>query len=406
MPNFKYTARDKFSKLVSGQVSASDTQDVVKRLRDMGYAVITITEVRVFYRPTVETFSFLKSVKLEEVNTFTRQLYSLQKAGIPLLSCLESIGQETENKYFQRIIGDIAADVRQGISFSEAISKQRKVFDEVYINMMKAAESGGLMVDILDRLANLIEQDIDIPSRVHAATKYPMIAFITLCLGFLVLIIFVIPRFTQLYSQFNAQLPLPTRILIGTNMLIKKFWYIVIPAVVALWFLFVRFIHSKTGRPMWDNLRLKVPVFGPLVTMLTMSRFARITAVLMKSGVPILEILQLVANSSGNVIVKRAILNIRDSVNQGRGLAEPMKATNLFPPIVIQMVSIGEQSGKVDELLLSVADYYDRETGYMIKNLTTYIEPILIFVLGIMVLIMALGVFMPMWNLIKVFKPS
>ncbi|MFH1198885.1 MAG: type II secretion system F family protein [Candidatus Omnitrophota bacterium] len=315
MPNFKYTARDKFSKLVSGQVNASDTQDVVKRLRDMGYAAITITQQYVFYRSPVEISNFFKSVKLEEVNTFTRQLYSLQKAGIPLLSCLESIGQETENKYFQRIIMDVAADVRQGISFSDAISKHRKVFDEVYVNMMKAAESGGLMVDILDRLANLIEQDIDTHSRVSAATKYPMIAFITLCLGFLVLIIFVIPRFTALYSQFNAQLPLPTRILIGINVAIKKFWYIVIPVIMAIAFLFMRFIHSKAGRPVWDNLRLKVPVFGPLVTMLTMSRFARITAVLMKSGVPILEILNLVANSSGNIIVKRAILNIRDSVN-------------------------------------------------------------------------------------------
>ena len=404
MPNFKYAARDRYSKLVSGTTAAVDAQTAVKKLSDMGYAVVTINQEHSFQK--IDLFSGFQRVRLEEINSFTRQLYSLQKAGVPLLSCLESIAMETENLHFRAVIEEIARDIKEGVSFSEALQKHKKIFDDVYVNMLKAAESGGLMVSILERLTGLIEQEIDTRARVRAATRYPMIAFVTLCLGFLVLVIFVIPRFTMLYSQFNVELPLPTRILIAVNFAVKKFWYIVIPLAAASIFLFIRFINSRVGRPLWDNLKLKAPVLGPLVSMLTMSRFSRITAVLMKSGVPILEVLNLVANTAGNIIIKRAILNIRDSVNQGRGIAEPMKATNLFPPIVIQMVSIGEQSGKVDELLLSVADYYDRETGYMIKNLTTYIEPILILVLGIMVLIMALGVFMPMWNLIKVFKPS
>ena len=166
----------------------------------------------------------------------------------------------------------------------------------------------------------------------------------------------------------------------------------------------MRFIHSEVGRPIWDNFKLKVPVFGPLITLLTMSRFARVTSTLMSSGVGILQVLDLVANTSGNIIIARAINGIKESVNQGKGMSEPMKVGNLFPPIVVQMVSIGEQTGKVDALLLSVADYYDREAGYMIKNLTTYIEPILISVLASMVLLLALGIFMPMWNLIRVFK--
>lgn len=403
MANFKYSARDKFSKLVNGMIVAGTTQEAVVKLKEMGYIPITIIETHDF--AASEILEKFKGVKLEELNTFTRQLYSLQKAGVPLLSCLEAIALQTEKRHFRMIIEEIARDIKGGLNFSDAIKKHTKIFGEIYVSMIRAAESGGIMVTILEKLTELLEQEIDTRARINAATRYPMIAFGALCAGFMILVMFVIPRFSVLYSQFNAALPLPTRILIGINVGIQKYWYIAIPVVAAIIFLFIKYIHSKQGQPYWDAFKLKIPVFGPLLSMMIMSRFSRITAVLMKSGVPILEILNLVANTTGNIIIQRAIINIRESVNQGKGMSEPMRVSGIFPPIVIQMVSIGEQSGKVDELLLSVADYYDRESGYMIKNLTTYIEPILILVLGIMVLIMALGIFMPMWNLIKVFKP-
>ncbi len=404
MANFKYKARDKFAKLVTGATLAENQAEAVKKLQEMGYVVLDISEVSEFSAENI--LRKFRRVRLEDLNTFTRQLYSLQKAGLPLLSGLEAIALQTENRYFKTVIEEISRDIRGGLSFSAALKKHSQVFDQVYINMIKAAESSGLMVDILGRLTLLIEQEIDTRSRIKASTRYPMLAFFVLCLGFLIVITFVVPRFANLYAQFNAALPLPTRIMIAVNVAVRKFWYLFILGIGGATFAFIRFINSKTGRPIWDNFKLKVPVFGPLVSMLIMSRFARVTAVLMKSGVPILEILDLVANTSGNIIIKRAIMNIKESVNQGKGISEPMKITNLFPPIVIQMVAIGEQTGRVDELLLEVADYYDRESGYMIKNLTTYIEPILIFVLAAMVLIMALGIFMPMWNLIRVFRPG
>lgn len=404
MPNFRYKARDKFSKLVIGSTIADSREDAAKKLTDMGYVPVSVSETHELGAEKIlERF---KSVGLDEVNTFTRQLYSLQKAGVPLLSSLEAIAVQMKNQYFKLIIEEIARDIKGGVSFSVGLKKHPKVFDEVYVNMMKAAEAGGLMVEILARLAELIEQEIDTRSRIKSATRYPMIAFFVLCVGFLIVVTFVIPRFASVYGQFNAALPLPTRILIGLNLVIQKFWYLFILFIVALVFGFKKFINSNFGRPIWDNFKLNVPVIGPLIQMLVMSRFARVTAVLLKSGVPILEVLSLVSGSSGNVIISRAIENIKKSVVQGKGMSEPMKVSNIFSPIVVQMVFIGEQSGKVDELLLSVADYYDRESGYMIKNLTTYIEPILIFVLAFMVLVMALGIFMPMWNLIRVFKPA
>ncbi|MBM3248611.1 MAG: type II secretion system F family protein [Candidatus Omnitrophica bacterium] len=403
MPNFKYKARDKFSKLVIGSTVADNQADAARKLTEMGYVPVSVSEIHEL--STDRILKKFRGVGLDEVNTFTRQLYSLQKAGVPLLSSLEAISVQVKNQYFKLVIEEVSRDIRGGLSFSEALKKHPAVFDEVYVNMMKAAESGGLMVEILSRLTELIEQEIDTRARIKSATRYPMIAFFVLCLGFLIVITFVIPRFAAVYNQFNATLPLPTRILIGLNLVVQKFWYIFIFIVTALIIGFRKFIASNTGRPVWDNFKLNVPVIGPLIQMLVMSRFARVTAVLLKSGVPILEVLSLVSGSAGNIIISRAIENIKKSVVQGKGMSEPMKISNLFSPIVVQMVYIGEQSGKVDELLLSVADYYDRESGYMIKNLTTYIEPILIFVLAAMVLLMALGIFMPMWNLIRVFKP-
>jgi len=404
MANFKYKARDKLAKLVTGVLSAETRDDVAKKLKDMGYVPVSIAKAaEISLGDILKRF---KRVKSDELNAFTRQLHSLQKAGVPLLDSLEAVAIQTKNQYFKITIEEIMRDIRGGSSFSQSLEKHEDIFDNIYAGMIRAAEASGRMVEVLERLSELIDRETEIRMKIKSATRYPLIALGVLCLGFLVVITFVIPRFAGLYDKFNTALPFPTRILISTNIIIKKFWYLFILILGGLTVAFRYFIKSKAGRALWDNFKLNVPVFGPLVSMLVMSRFARVTAILMKSGVPILEVLDLAAISSGNSIIIRAIQNIRESVRQGKGISEPMKVSNLFPPVVTQMVAIGEQSGKTEELLLSVADYYDREAAYMINNLTTYIEPILIFILAVMVLIMALGIFMPMWNLIKVFKPS
>jgi MSHA biogenesis protein MshG len=302
-------------------------------------------------------------------------------------------------------VEEISRSIRGGLSFSAALKNHSQIFDDIYVSMVKAAETGGNLVEILEKLCALLERDIDTRSRIKAATRYPMLAFLTLCLGFLIVVTFVIPRFAAIYGQFNAELPLPTRVLIAISIALRKFWYLFILAAAGVVFAFVRFTRSSFGRPLWDNFKLKVPVVGKLMMMLVMSRFARVTAILMKSGVPILEVLDLVGGTSGNIIITRAIIQIKESITQGKGMSEPMKVGGLFPATVVQMVSVGEQTGRIDELLLNVADYYDTESTYLIKNLTTYIEPILILVLGAMVLVMALAIFLPMWNLIKIFRP-
>ncbi|MEW6101249.1 MAG: type II secretion system F family protein [Candidatus Omnitrophota bacterium] len=404
MANFKYRSRDKFSRQVTGAIEASSADEAAKKLNDMGYLPISIEAAH-----NLSAQSFLtrfKAVKLNELSAFTRQLYSLQKAGLPLLSGLTAIAEQAKNNYFRLIINEVSRDIKEGMSFSQALKKHPRVFDEVFVSMVRAAEAGGSLVEILSRLNLLIEQKMDTQNRIKAATRYPLIALSVLCLGFLIVVTFVIPRFASIYSQFNAALPLPTQALIAINLAFKKYWYLFILGIGITLSAFFRFIRSAYGRTVWDNFKLRTPVFGALTTMLIMSRFARVTATLMKSGVSILEVLDLSGRTCGNVIISRAVSNIKESVSQGRGLSEPMKVSGLFPPVVTQMVSVGEQSGKVDDLLLSVADYYDLESGYTIRNLTTYIEPLLILILAVMVLIMALAIFLPMWNLIKVFKPA
>lgn len=402
MPNFKYKARDKFAKPITGVITADSEEDTANKLRGMGYTPISVSKASEV--TTDKVMKKISSVKLHELHIFTRQLYSLQKAGVNLVSSLQAISQQTESKYFKGIIEEVLRDVQGGSTLSQAFAKHPRAFDSIYTGMIKAAEASGRMIEVLERISALIEQEIRTRSNIKSATRYPIIAFCALCIGFLIVITFVVPRFASLYAQYSADLPLPTRIMITTNLAIRKFWYIFLIAGPLIVFAFKKFINSDRGRPIWDNFKLGVPVFGPLLLLILMSRFARVTAILIKSGIPILEVLNLVAASVGNTKIVRAIDHIKESVSQGKGIAGPMRVSGLFPPIVVQMVSIGEDTGSVDELLMGVADYYDQEIEYMIKNLTSYIEPLLILVLGTMVLIMALGIFMPMWNLMQLFK--
>jgi len=404
MPNFKYKIRDKFGKLVTGTTTAENESAAVGALKEMGYIPISVTEIKSLAPQSVLTR--FNRVHPSELLAFTRQFHSMEKSGIPILSSLEALAQETKNKYFSFVISEMARDVREGSSFSATLEKHKDIFDPVYTGMVKAAESAGKLDEIFGRLNELVEHEIAINAQIKSVTRYPKIVLGSLLIGFLILVTFVVPRFATIYGQFNAPLPLPTRILIGTYEAIKNYWYIFLLAGSGLVYAFMHYINSVSGRKKWDMFKIKVPVFGKIILMLIMARFARVTALLIKSGVPILELLELSAVTVGNVVIAKAIMDIKDSVNQGKGLSAPMRASNLFPATIIQMVTVGEQSGRVDELLMSVADYYESESNYTIKNLITYIEPTLLFILAIMVLIMALGIYMPMWNLMKVVKPA
>lgn len=404
MGNFRYKIRDKHGRASTGTIEGDSKESIAKHFKQMGYVPILIEEEKPGVRNINFIQKFLSRVSQEELIVFTRQLATLQRAGVAILISLDSISEQVNSPYFKKIIKGITNDIEAGKSFSDSLSKFPSIFSNIYINMIRSGEAAGMLDDVLDKLASLLEYEQDIKMKVRQAIRYPMLVMITLSIAFPVLVLFIIPKFSALFAKFNTELPLPTKILIGLHFVLSHYWYLIILAIVVAVVAFRRFIDTPSGRYVWDNVKLKAPVFGQLLSKITLSRFSRMTSLLSSSGIPILNTLEIVKGSVGNMIIADSIDNIIEGIGQGKGIAEPMKLSGLFPGIVVQMVKIGEETGRMNELLLNVSDYYDSQVDYTVKNLTVLIEPILIFVLGIMVLTMALGIFMPMWNLISVFK--
>ena len=403
MVNFEYKARDQSGKLIRGIIGADSKNAVAVKLKLQGYIPVDIVPAE----EKLKIFQFLNRsdrVGFTELNLFTRQLFTLQKAGLPLLSSLKALREQTSHQMLQNVIDQMSREIEAGSTFSAALERHPQIFNALYFNMIKTGEVSGRLVEILERLAIMGEHEEMIRLRIKAAMRYPLIVVGAIVIGFLILITIVVPRFENLYRQFTVALPIPTQILLGIHYTITHFWWLLIIVIYCSMLLFHRWITTPEGRWWWDNVKLKIPVFGPLFLKLSMSRFGRIAGTLLQSGVPILQILDLIVEGVGNAVIAKTIHNIKISVNKGNGMVEPMKMSGLFPPLVIQMVSVGESSGKLDELLLHVSDYYDSQIDYTIKNLVSLIEPILIFILGITVLFMALGIFMPMWNLMNLFK--
>jgi len=403
MPNYQYKSRDKFSKQASGVMEAENENAVAQRLIQLGFTPVSIREVKKADRALKFSGSAIR-VKSSELNMFTRQLATLQKAGLPILLSLNALREQAQNKVFKEVISQIIRDIESGLSLSGVLEKYPKIFNGLYINMVASGEANGRLDQVLERLASLSEHDETIRLRIKSSTRYPIIVVIAMIVGFITLTILVVPRYAKIYEQYTTALPLPTQILLGINYAVTKFWWLLIILGAAAHLLFKQYLNTKIGRFRWDGLKLKVPVFGPLVLKLSISRFTRITGTLMRSGIPILKIMDIAAGSTGNEVVSKAISNIKNNVMEGKGMSEPMKVSGLFPPIVTQMVSVGEDTGKLDELLIHVSNYYDEQVDYTINNLTSLIEPILIFVLSLVVLFMALGIFLPMWNLMSIFK--
>jgi len=404
MPTFRYKARDKFGALFSGAIETSNEDAVAAQLDTLGYIPVKIEEERKSSLIGPNFLERFQPITSEDLIIFSRQLATLINAGLPFITSLDALIEQTENKRLKRLITQIRRDLEGGSSFSEALAKHPSVFDDLFVNMVRAGEAGGVLDEILDRLATLAEHDAETRARIKAATRYPKIVIAAITVAFLILVTFVVPKFAELYAGFKAELPLPTRILIGINNFIHHYWYLALLAIGAAVVGIRQYIRTPAGRFQWDGLKIKLPVFGPIFLKTALSRFSRIFGTLTRSGLPILETLEIVSKTVGNVVIAGVVDNIRDSARQGRGVVQPMRLSRIFPPTVTQMVAIGEETGKMEEMLMKVSNYYDRDVEYAIRNLSTTMEPLLLAVIGGMVLFLALAIFLPWWNLIRVFK--
>lgn len=404
MPQFKYKARDRDGTVHIGVLEASRRELVADHLSSVGLIPVQIDEQAAKAVDWAELSTGLRRVTSQDLIIFSRQLSTLVSAGIPLLQGLSAIERQTDNPRLKKVLAVIRQDIEAGKAFSEALARHPGIFNKMYVSMIRAGETAGILDEILERLASLAEHDAETRSRVKAAIRYPMIVVVAICLAFAFLVSFVIPRFAAIFSKFKTELPLPTRILIGINHAVQNYWYLILLAVALLVGGIIWYLRTPNGRWQWDRLKLKLPIFGIIFQKVALSRFARVFASMQKSGISMMLTLDIVAETVGNVVIAKSVTEMREALREGKGLVRPMEASGLFPPLVVQMVAVGEETGNIDVMLNKVSDYYDKDVDYALRNLSSLIEPILLLFVGGMVLLLALGIFLPMWDMIRLFK--
>ena len=396
MVTYAYQARDTSGKLVNGEVEAPDQQTAANILINRNLMVVVLT-------PSSSRKSGAKrrqgKVKSQELVVFTRQLATMMDAGLPLVQTLTALEEQTDSKSFKPILRHITEKVEQGDAFSQALAQHPKVFTKLFVSMVEAGETGGLLAEILDRVANYLEATARLKKKVKSAMSYPTIVCI-IALGIaLFLIVKVIPIFADIFKDFGAKLPMPTQVLIRISEIIRGYFILVTGAVGLLVFAVIKLKRTKRGTEFWDRLKLRLPVFGKLIHKIAMSRFARTFAALLRSGVPILETLRIVGQSSGNTMVEHAVEKTAASIERGDNLALALGQHKIFPPMLVRMVSAGEQTGKVDVMLEKISDFYDEEIEATLNGLTSLIEPLLIVFLGVVVGSIVICMFLPIFKL-------
>ena len=400
---YNYRARDNAGKLVRGVIEALSQDEVAKKLRRMGYAPVTISEVVAGLKLGQLEWD-LRRIKTDDIVMFNVQLANMLNSGLTIVSSLETLQKQNGNKKLGEVIGRVAQSVEAGESFSQALAEHPKVFPSLFVNMVKAGEAGGALDEVLNRYAEFAEAQASLQKKIKEALYYPII-LITAATGVIVFIATVlIPKFVAIYSRAGISLPLPTIILFGIGTGIRQFWYLIILAGVLIAFGIRKYVGTAAGRFRFDKTCLQLPILGPVVRKICISRFARTLATLLGSGVPILDSLDIVKNVVHNQVLVRVIAQMRQSVEKGERLAASLEASEEFPADTVQMIHVGEESGNLVKMLSKISDFYDRAIGYSIKKLVASLEPILLVVMGAIVAFTMASMLLPMFNMVKLLR--
>jgi MSHA biogenesis protein MshG len=402
---FAYKARNARGELVEGVLESADSGGVADQLFNTGVTPVEIV-------PTDKAATDAESgwwarlteekVRSIDVQLFSRQLYTLLKAGVPIMRSLACLQESAISKSFTRVLRDLRDSLDSGRELSAAMRRHQDVFSLFYMSMVRVGEMTGRLDEIFLRLFDHLEFDRAMRERIRTALRYPMFVVIAMVVAMAVINLFVIPAFAKVYAGFNAELPLVTRILIGVSNFTVQFWPLFLALIVGAGLAFRLFIATPDGLYRWDRFKLRVPIMGKIVLKGTMARFARSFALASRSGVPIIQALSVVAQTVDNKYIESRIEQIRDGVERGESILRASVTAGVFTPVVLQMIAVGEETGELDSLMDEIADMYEREVDYELKTLSSQIEPILITCLGVLVLILALGVFLPIWDLGKV----
>jgi type IV pilus assembly protein PilC len=401
MPTYVYTGRNQMNQAVRGERSAQNRDQLESMLRKEQVTLLSVKEKGKDI--SVPRLGASQKVKAKELAIFTRQFSVMIDAGLPLVQCLEILASQQENKYFKQVLTQIRSDVESGMTLSDSMGRHPKVFENLYVNMVAAGETGGILDVILQRLSIYIEKIVKLKSDVISALIYPTAVIVLAVAVIAVIMIVVIPAFRNIFEGLigpGERLPLPTEIVIAISGFMASYWWVMGIVIGALFFTFRSYYNTPNGRRQIDGIMLKVPIIGLILLKIAVSRFSRTLATLLSSGVPILESLDITSRTAGNVVVGDAIARVRTSIEQGQTIVEPLKASGVFPPMVCQMIAVGEQTGALDAMLSKIADFYEQEVDAAIANLLTLIEPIMIGFLGVTIGGIVIAMYLPLFALV------
>ena len=401
MPFFAYKGRDDRGQSVQGVLEGADSGAVAGQLFGQG---IVPLDIQPSAPPRDSDISFKhlfgkEKISHTEVLLYSRQMYTLLKAGVPIMGALKGLEDSTQNKRFAGVVRDIRESLDTGRELSQSLARHPDVFSQFYTSMVSVGEQTGRLEEVFMRLFEHLEFEKFMREQIKAALRYPSFVIGTMGVAIVVINIFVIPAFAKVYKGFKTELPMMTKVLIGFSNFMIDNWYLLLGAAIGLVFAFRAWTGTERGRMQWDRMKMRIPIAGPIVLKATLARFARSFSMAFRSGVPVTSALSMVANTVDNVFVADRINRMREGVERGESILRTARDSGVFTPVVLQMIAVGEESGALDDMTGEIADLYQREVEYEIKNLSAQIEPILIVSLGIMVMILALGVFLPIWDL-------
>jgi type IV pilus assembly protein PilC len=409
MPTFVFKGRNRTNEVITGERAAENREALEKLLRREQVILTSAKEKgKEFALPKIGTPG--KSVNSKELAIFTRQFSVMVDAGLPLVQCLDILAEQQPNKYFQQVLGNVRTDVENGSTLAAAMEKQSKVFDRLYTNMIAAGETGGILDAILQRLATYIEKAVKLKGDVKSALIYPVAVVVMAVVVISVIMIVVIPAFTKIFKELlgpGESLPLPTQIVVGLSGFMASYWWLLLLIVGAIFFGVKKYYATTGGKKNIDILMLKLPILGDVLRKVAVARFSRTLSTLLAAGVPILESLDITAKTAGNVVITEAINKVRAGVERGQTFVEPLRATQVFPNMVAQMIGIGEQTGAMDSMLGKIADFYEQEVDAAVKGLMTLIEPVMIGFLGVTIGGIVIAMYLPLFTLIgKMSNPN
>ena len=422
MPKFNYVAMDQRGKETKGTLDVANQNEAITRLKEMGYFPTKVTEAE---KPKAEKKGKTgkagaasgkgakkginlripglgSGVKTKSLTTFTRQLATLVDAGLPLLRGLRVLEKQERNASLKRIVGELAESIEGGSTFSEALAQHPKVFNRLFVNMVKAGELGGVLEVVLNRLSEFMEKAQKIKGKVVAAMFYPAAVMFVAVTILIILMVFVVPKFKQIFQDMLEGKPLPgfTQLILGISEVIANNFLASMGVLVGIFIIFKLFVRTKFGRKVFDRVKLHFPVLGPVISKVAIARFTRTLGTLISSGVPILQALNIVKETSGNVIISDAVASVHESVKEGETITQPLEASRVFPPMVISMVDVGEQTGALPEMLMKIADNYEDEVDNAVSAMTSLLEPIMIVFLAVIVGSIVIALFLPLITLI------